>query len=120
MDLEKFRKLRENYNKQVGSGEPGTDQEGKKITRQTQSVWFDRKTVQDLLDQTDEKTGGIKIYFGEYDEDTAGEVASAKEPKELIGKLTVILGASNNNDDPKDGTLLRNGGKVCPPDCGRD
>ena len=120
MDLEKFRKLRENYNKQIGSGEPGKDQEGRKITKQTQSVWFDRKTIQNLLDQTDEKTGGIKVYFGEYDENTAEEVSYIKDTKELVGKLTVILAASNNNEDPTDGDLLRNGGKVCPPDCGRD
>ncbi len=119
MDLKKFKKLRDSYAKQVGSGEPGTDQDGKKITSQTQSVWFDRKSIQELLDQTDEKTGGIKIYFGEYDEDTADEVPSIKDPKELVGKLTVILGASNNNDDPKDGALLMNGGRICPPNCGR-
>lgn len=120
MDLEKFKRLRESYDKQIGSGEPGKDQDGNKITTQTQSVWFDRKTIQDLLDRTDEKTGGIKIYFGEYDEDTADEVSSVKDPKELVGKLTVILGASDNNEDPTDGNLLRNGGKVCPPHCGRD
>lgn len=64
MDLKKFRKLRESYDKQIGSGEPGQDHEGRKITSQTQSVWFDRKTIQELLDQTDEKTGGIKIFLG--------------------------------------------------------
>lgn len=120
MDLKKFEKLRRGYSEQVGSGKSGKDQNGKDITNQTQSVWFDRKSIEELLEKTDEKTGGIKIYFGEYDEDTADEVTYSKDPNELVGKLTVILGASNNNDDPTDGALLRNGGKICPPHCGRD
>lgn len=120
MDLKKFEKLRRGYSEQVGSGKSGKDQNGKDITNQTQSVWFDRKSIEELLEKTDEKTGGIKIYFGEYDEDTADEVTGIKDPKELVGKLTVILGASNDNDDPTDGALLRNGGKICPPHCGRD
>ncbi|HLT06356.1 MAG TPA: hypothetical protein VK014_02460 [Cyclobacteriaceae bacterium] len=120
MDLNKFKKLRESYAKQIGRGEYGKNREGKKITDQTQSIWFDRKTIQDLLDQTDEKTGGIKIYFGEYDEDTADEVTSVKDTKDLVGRLTVILAASNDNEDPTDGKLLKNGGKICPPNCTRD
>ena len=120
MDLKKFEKLRKSYAEQVGCGESGKDHRGEKVTKQTQSLWFDRKTIEELLAKTDEKTGGIKIYFGEYDEDTADEVTNIKDPQELVGKLTVILGASNNNEDPTDGALLRNGGKICPPHCGRD
>lgn len=120
MDLKKFEKLRKSYAEQVGCGESGKDHRGEKVTKQTQSLWFDRKTIEELLAKTDEKTGGIKIYFGEYDEDTADEVTNIRDPQELVGKLTVILGASNNNEDPTDGALLRNGGKICPPHCGRD
>jgi len=120
MDLKKFKQLRESYEKQIGQGKSGIDKNGEKITRQTQSVWFDRKTVQELLDKTDEKKGGIKIFFGEYDKETSEDVLGVKDPSDLIGKLTVILGASNSNEDPEDGALLRNGGRICPPDCGRD
>src|SRR5690554_5186458 len=120
MDLKKFKQLRESYEKQIGQGKSGIDKNGEKITRQTQSVWFDRKSIQELLDKTDEKSGGIKIYFGEYDEETAGEVPNINDPNDLVGKLTVILGASNNNEDPKEGALLKNGGRICPPHCGRD
>src|SRR5690554_6887174 len=120
MDLKKFKQLRESYDRQIGKGESGKDKNGEKITSQTQSVWFDRKAIQELLDKTDEKSGGIKIFFGEYDKETADEVPGVKDPSDLVGKLTVILGASNNNEDPDDGALLRNGGKICPPDCGRD
>lgn len=119
MDLKKFNQLRKSYTEQVGRGESGKDQNGNPVTKQTQSVWFDRKTIQELLDQTDEVTGGIKIYFGEYDKDTVDEVTDIKDPNELIGKLTVILGASNDNEDPTEGVSLRNGGRICPPHCGK-
>lgn len=119
MDIKKFEKLRKNYKQQIGSGRNGKDQNDKEITEQTQSVWFDRKLVQELLDKTDEKSGGIKIYFGQYDKETAGEVPDIKDPSDLIGRLTVILGASNENVDPTDGALLRNGGRVCPPECSK-
>jgi len=120
MDLKKFIRLRESYKQHVGRGKSGRDQNGDEVKEQTQSVWFDRRTIQELLDKTDEKGGGIKIYFGEYDKETASEVPNIKDPNDLVGKLTVILGASNYNEDPEDEALLRNGGRICPPDCGRD
>lgn len=120
MDLEKFKRMRENYKKEVGKGEPARNREGSKITEQTQSVWFDRATVEELLAKTDKKTGGLKIYFGEYGNDTTlDEVSSSlRKSTDLVGRLTVILGASNANEDPKEGSMLRNGGSICPPNCG--
>lgn len=120
MDLKKFKKLRDNYSQHAGSGKSSKDRNGKIISNQTQSVWFDRKTIQELLDKTDEKKGGIKIYFGEYDKETLDLVTEIKDPLDLIGRLTVILGASNENEDTEEPALLRNGGKICPPNCGSD
>ena len=57
--------------------------------------------------------------LGEDDKDTVDEVTDIKDPNELIGKLTVILGASNDNEDPTEGVSLRNGGRICPPHCGK-
>lgn len=118
MDIKKFKQLRESYNHHIGRGKSGRDKNGEKVTHQTQSVWFDRKTIQELLDQTDENSGGIKMFFGEYDSETAGEVQDIDDPRELVGRLTVILSASNDNEDPSEKTMIRNGGKICPPLCG--
>src|SRR5690606_22761895 len=112
MDIKKFKQLRESYNHHIGRGKSGRDKNGEKVTHQTQSVWFDRKTIQELLDQTDENSGGIKMFFGEYDSETAGEVQDIDDPRELVGRLTVILSASNDNEDPSEKTMIRNGGKI--------
>ena len=120
MNLKKFRRLCDNYDKHIGSGKSCRDCHGKKITRQSHAIWFDRKSIQELLDQTDESTGGIKIYFGEYDEETLDEISGVDDPQAMVGKLTVVLGASNDNEDPGEESMLMNGGKICPPHCGRN
>lgn len=120
MEFKKFRRLCRNYDQHIGRGKSCRDCNGKKITKQSHSIWFDRKSIQELLDKTDEHAGGIKIYFGEYDEETIDEISHVEDPKSMIGKLTVVLAASNDNGDPSDGAMLMNGGKICPPHCGRD
>lgn len=101
MDLEKFEKLKENYRNDLGKN-------------QSTSVWFDRKTLENLLTQTDPEKGGIKIYFGQYDESTLSEVDNDER---CINKLTVILTATNDNEDPKEESQVQNGGRLCPPYC---
>ncbi|MFC4870423.1 hypothetical protein [Negadavirga shengliensis] len=115
MDLEKFKKLKANYdklmelaNRAVPSGE---------FANQSKSVWFDRQSIEKLLAQTDEKTGGLKIFFGVYDESTAADIQSSRPGKESIGKLTVILTASDENKSTDLPDRIMNGGKTCPPDC---
>jgi hypothetical protein len=120
MDVEKFKKLRKNYEKQIGCGNSGKNRKGKKITSQTQSVWFDRKSIEELLAKTDKDKGGIKIYFGEYDEETIAEVSEGNDPEDYVGKLMVILGASNDNEETVESSRLINGGSICPPNCGRN
>lgn len=117
MELKKFNRMCNRYGKHIGRGKSCKDCNGQKITNQSQAIWFDRKSIQELLDKTDEQTGGIKIYFGEYDEETIGEISDVGDPKGMIGKLTVILGASNDNEDPIEEAMLMNGGKICPPHC---
>lgn len=112
MDLKKFHSLRENYKRLI---EEAFGSE--KASKQSQSVWFDRKTIEKLLEQTKEEEGGLKIFFGVYDENTISEIKDSGYPTENIGKLTVILSASNNNEDPTEESRIINGGKVCPPDC---
>jgi hypothetical protein len=115
MDIEKFEILKRNYEKFIQEAERAIHQESAK--QQTRSVWFDRQTIEKLLDQTDPKQGGIKIYLGMYDKDTVSEQGERANRSDYIGKLTVILTASNDNDDPGQQTMIVNGGKVCPPDC---
>ncbi|SEJ10051.1 hypothetical protein SAMN05192553_102382 [Cyclobacterium xiamenense] len=115
MDLEKFDILKRNYEKFIQEAEKAINQESAK--QQTRSVWFDRQTIEKLLAQTDPKQGGIKIYLGMYDERTVSERDDAERASDYIGKLTVVLTASNVNQDPGQETMIVNGGKVCPPDC---
>lgn len=115
MDFKKFERLRKQYEEFIAKAEKEID--GEKAIQQTRSVWFDRHTIEELLKQTDPRTGGIKIFFGKYDEETLSESNTSANKKELDGKLTVILAASDDNEDPQVESMVVNGGKVCPPDC---
>lgn len=116
MDFRKFDRLRKQYEEFIAKAE--NDLDGGKAIQQTRSVWFDRHTIEELLKQTDPKRGGIKVFFGKYDEETLSESNTSANKKELDGKLTVILAASNDNNDPEVESMVVNAGKVCPPDCG--
>jgi Zn-finger nucleic acid-binding protein len=115
MDFEKFERLKKQYEEFITKAEK--DIEGEKAIPQTRSVWFDRHTIEELLKQTDPKTGGLKIFFGKYDEETLSESDPQTNKKDLDGKLTVILAASDDNEDPQNEAMIVNGGKVCPPNC---
>jgi len=110
MDTKTFKRLTAAYKNSLGTGKPCHNNEGREITSQSQSIWFDRNTIMKLLEQTDEISGGLKIYFGAYDKETT------KDPEE-VGKLTVVLAASNNNEDPTEESQIENGGRICPPNC---
>ncbi len=116
MDFKIFKLLRENYENFISAAEQALNKE--KAKTQTKSVWFDRKTIEKLLAQTDPNKGGLKIYLGMYDQETLSEREESPDmAKEYIGKLTLILTASNDNEDPDEESKMINGGKVCPPDC---
>ncbi|MCC5939611.1 MAG: hypothetical protein JJU34_20190 [Lunatimonas sp.] len=116
MEFKKFKRLRANYEGFIETAE--RDIHGDKAIKQTRSVWFDRETIEKLLADTDSKKGGIKIYFGQYDQDTLPEIEDTELRKEMDGRLTVILAASNENKDPEEETQIVNGGWFCPPHCG--
>jgi len=113
MELEKFKQLTKAYRDAIGSGRPGQNSERQPITRQSTSIWFDRKTLEGLLAQTDERTGGIKIFFAQYGKEDNQE----KEGHDYTGQLTLVLAASNDNEDPTEEIQIENGGTLCPPDC---
>ncbi|MBD3630562.1 hypothetical protein [Cyclobacterium sp.] len=115
MDFKKFEKLKLNYKKFITEAEEAINKETAKD--QTRSVWFDRETIEKLLAQTDPKSGGIKVFMGMYDKDTLSEREDQDRAEAYIGKLTLVLAASDDNQDPDQETMIVNGGKVCPPDC---
>jgi hypothetical protein len=115
MKLEELRKLKANYAKEIGRGKPAKNKEGKEITEQTKSIWFDRRTIERLLKMTDENTGGLKLYFAEYGSDYL-----ADSGHDYTGQLTVVLAASNDNEDPTKDEQIENGGTLCPPTCKGD
>lgn len=110
MDIKTFNRLTAAYKNSIGNGKPVRNSEGREITSQSQSIWFDRQTIMKLLEQTDERSGGLKIYFAAYDKEFT-------EDPELVGKLTVVLAASDDNGDPTEDAQIENGGKLCPPLC---
>ncbi|MFO7826642.1 MAG: hypothetical protein R6V72_22100 [Cyclobacterium sp.] len=115
MDFKIFERLKQNYNRFIREAEEAINKETARD--QTRSVWFDRHTIEKLLAQTDPKTGGVKIYLGMYDKETLSEREDQERGEAYIGKLTLVLTASNENEDPNQETMIVNGGKVCPPDC---
>ncbi len=116
MDLKTFERLKKNYGNYIEEAERLIHQD--KPINQSRSVWLDREKIQRLLEQTDPKTGGIKVFFGQYDEESLSGFEAPVNAEDYKGRLTVILAASNNNEDPTEESQLVNFGKTCPPDCG--
>lgn len=122
-----FEEMQKKYQDEVGQGKPGRNPNGE-MTRQTDWVFFDRETLQNILDEADQdgKTGGIKFYFAEYTEELAKKW-HPEDPDNYSGGMTLVLKAANltdgnpvdvksaNQDDPE----FDNDGLKCPPHCRR-
>ncbi|GGZ19357.1 hypothetical protein GCM10007049_09670 [Echinicola pacifica] len=104
MTIKELERLQKNYKSNLGRD-------------QTNSIWFDRQTLEKLLEKTDPKTGGLKLYFAEYDAEYVEAYGLDNEIKGHIGKMTIVLAASNNNEDPENDDDVDNGGNICPPNC---
>lgn len=116
MDLKKFKQLRENYEKYVDEAEHLMHRDHPQ--EQTRSIWFERHRLEELLKATDPEKGGIRIYFGRYDSSTLPELDDEELSKQMDGRLTVILAASDDNAAPKEEEFIINNGWFCPPHCG--
>lgn len=119
--LEAFRNA---YRESVKIGIKGKDKNGHDIEEQSDWVWFDRESLKKLLDTSDERTGGIKMYFGQYDKDNLDILpADRKNREDYIGRISIAMVASNKTDygyedlQKPDGGGIKNGGDLCPPDC---
>ena len=132
-ELELFRKA---YDKSVKKCIKGKDKNGRDIEEQSNWVWFDRAVIEELLAMTDPQSGGIKMYFGQYDENNIGMLPEdRKYREEYIGRISLALAASNKTEvgfedialpdtnkeeglfPSRSGGGIENGGSLCPPDC---
>jgi hypothetical protein len=135
-ELETFRKA---YQKAAKKSIKGKNGKGQEIDEQSDWVWFDRDTIQKLLDMTDPAKGGIKIYFGQYDKKNVVLLPEEMRKKyDFVGRVSLALMACNKtetayedistsiNEIQKDSNLMFmsrggespvNAGDVCPPIC---
>jgi len=124
---EQFAAIQQKYSKEVREGKPGKGK-NHEIKDQTKWIWFDRGEIEEVLSKSDPKKGGIKFYFGEYDEsfepelgeEYVGRLMLAMVPtnKEADGTLTEVktISLSGEGEDEEDEPVY-NFGKVCPPHC---
>lgn len=88
-----IKKFRENYAKNGKINKPGIGADGKPIKEQTNWVWFDRETIEAALAKADAdgKTGGLKMFFGQYDEETISMIPADRPKREdYIGRISLV------------------------------
>ncbi|SMD42705.1 hypothetical protein SAMN00777080_1267 [Aquiflexum balticum DSM 16537] len=140
MTREELEAFRNAYQKAAKKSIKAKNKNGKVINEQSDWVWFDRNTIQKLLDMTDSEKGGIKIYFGQYDENNVNMLPEDMRKKhDYVGRVSLALAACNKTETEFEDIysasneiqntanlmLLRsndrdspvNAGTVCPPIC---
>ncbi len=120
-----FEEMQKKYKEEVGKGKPAKNPKGD-VTQQTEWVFFDRETLQNILDQADQdgKTGGIKFYLTEYTEELAKKW-HPMDPQNYTAGITLVLKAANLKegkpvdvtDSEVTGEEYENRGIKCPPTC---
>ncbi|WP_194975728.1 hypothetical protein [Aquiflexum lacus] len=136
-ELEAFRAA---YQKSAKKSKKAKNKKGELINEQSDWVWFDRDTIQKLLEMTDPEKGGIKIYFGQYDQKNVEMLPEDMRKKhDFVGRVSLALMAcnktetefediysrSNETQDASKMMLMSSGngdspvnaGSVCPPIC---
>ncbi|WP_194776009.1 hypothetical protein [Pararhodonellum marinum] len=137
MTREQLAQFREVYDKSAKKFQKAKGFDGKEIEEQTDWVFFDRDLIQKLLDMTDKKSGGIKMYFGQYDKENLDLIPKDRKLREdYEGRVSLALAAANREgeeiidvDDEviqargmgggSGGGGTQNGGNICPPSCNR-
>ncbi|WP_373497194.1 hypothetical protein [Aquiflexum sp.] len=140
MTREELEAFRNAYQRAAKISIKAKNKEDRDINEQSDWVWFDRNTIQKLLDITDPDKGGIKIYFGQYDEKNVVLIPEDRRKKhDYVGRVSLALAACNKTEteyediysrtneiqdtskmmlmSSGDGDSPVNAGYVCPPDC---
>ena len=114
-----FDQMKKKYDDEIRKGGKGQGP-SRNVDNQTNWIFFDRKTIEELLQKTDPDKGGIRIYFTEYTEETAQQLYP-DNPDDYIGRLNLVISPAN-----AEGTMLThagvegeyyNKGASCPPTC---
>jgi len=121
---EDFESMRVKYDKEVKKGKPAKNKANKDKIDQTNWIFFDRETLERLLEKADKdpKKGGIQFYITEYTEEVA-EKYHPKEAEQLTGALTLVMRPANVENElitavlGGEGGDYENNGRVCPPFC---
>jgi hypothetical protein len=99
MTKEELEAFRSAYAKSVKKCIKGKNKNGKDIEEQSDWVFFDRKLIQDLLDMTDPITGGLKLYFGQYDKENLDILPiDRKDRDDYIGRISIAIAAANKTE----------------------
>jgi hypothetical protein len=140
MTREELEEFKTAYKKAAKKSIKAKNKKGELIKEQSDWVWFDRDTIQKLLDLTDPVKGGIKIYFGQYDKKNVEMLPKERRDKhDYVGRVSLALAACNKTEtefediysesneiqNTSNLMLMRsndrdspvNAGYVCPPDC---
>ena len=116
-----FLDMQDKYKKEVKKGKPGKNKTTD-ITDQTDWVFFDRETLENILAEADKdpKKGGIKFYLTEYTQETAATI-HPENPETYVGRLALVL--SPVTSESVEITVADGGGSYynrgisCPPFC---
>ena len=114
-----FDQMKKKYDDEIRKGGKGQGP-SRNVDNQTNWIFFDRKTIEELLQKTDPDKGGIRIYFTEDTEETAQQLYP-NNPQDYVGRLNLVISPAN-----EEGTTLTyageeeeyyNRGTSCPPKC---
>jgi hypothetical protein len=117
-------KMLRKYKDEVKTGKPGLSA-SRKITEQTDWVFFDRQTLENLLEQADKDPlkGGIKFSFAQYSQDVAKKFYP-KESEKYAGMMTLVMSPANFENGQIIESTAKSGeesyanrGVMCPPMC---
>lgn len=116
-----FLEMQEKYKNEVREGKPAQDFTNKEKKNQTNSIFFDRGTLERILAQTkdDPNVGGIVFYFTEYTEEVAKKFYPS-DYKSYVGLLTLVMKAANKEEHSivtVKNDWFENRGTSCPPTC---
>jgi hypothetical protein len=124
INKEDFLQMIEKYKKEIKTGSPGQSTSGK-INEQTDWVFFDRQTLEGLLEQADKDPlkGGIKFSFAQYNQEIA-EKFYPKDSEKYAGMITLVMSPANFENGQIMESTARSGeesyanrGIMCPPMC---